>query len=59
VENKPSCQSCQFFTKPQNHTQYGLCVRFPVEIVHLTTHWCGEFKSPAEQQFKEPAKRKA
>jgi hypothetical protein len=54
VDNSPSCKSCQFFTKPTNNTEYGLCVRFPVEVEHLTTHWCGEYRLKGETRLKEP-----
>jgi hypothetical protein len=60
--DKPTCASCQFFTKPTGSTTaYGLCVRFPAEVEHLETFWCGEFRRPpVADTFKEPqaAKKK-
>jgi hypothetical protein len=58
--DKPSCASCQFFTKPGDpefakQTAYGLCVRYPTPIEHNERHWCGEYRAKIEQvQIREP-----
>jgi hypothetical protein len=57
--DKPSCASCQYFTRPGvTGTAYGVCVRFPMPVDHHQDFWCGEYAQTSnETKFKEPVKK--
>jgi hypothetical protein len=54
---KPTCETCKFFTKPGfPGALYGVCVRFPQPVNHHQNDWCGEHQ-PIQISFKEPARK--